>query len=453
MYHSLYFAPSPEVFQSGIIDGDATSRSLVKDIWEDWRLVSSSRPLLAPPKPKTNYVNIPGGDGALDLTEALTGFPIYNNREGSWDFYVTDRDWDWVDAYSTIMNFLHGQKMCVILEDDMSHYYEGRFTVNSWRSDPSYSRISINYSVDPYKYTVLQNDWYWNRFDFGGPLYDTNQNEVNMSDTEYGEWLSSNYVIGWDGSFINLKKGDANLIGHLFDFANNSDVIEGSMNLAFVGGAISEYTDREIDGSLEMQITGLGKQIVPTFQTVINGIYPEGAVVTYEDVWEFTTVSNRKKLGWLRPEDDPYYRVGDYAPAYAKMKGSAGTITFSDGTNKTLTKTDGGYNSGVYALVNNNIVYVVCVPNELPDTPAGTYFLRRDNDAWSTATLCWNQDPDPEYGITVQMTDGAGKKTSRFLLNPNGKSYIPDITIRAGENKLLFTGYGTVTLNYRGASL
>lgn len=106
-----------------------------KNTWDDWHLIPTSRPLFNPPTVKSNLVEIPGGDGTLDLTTALTGRPTYNNRTGSWTFIVQNGFKDWSALYSEIMVYLHGQKFKAILEDDPAYYYEGRFSVNQWKSD------------------------------------------------------------------------------------------------------------------------------------------------------------------------------------------------------------------------------------------------------------------------------------------------------------------------------
>ena len=41
---------------------------------------------LEPPKPKTYTVDIPGGNGVIDLTEALTGDVSYSNRTQKFTF-------------------------------------------------------------------------------------------------------------------------------------------------------------------------------------------------------------------------------------------------------------------------------------------------------------------------------------------------------------------------------
>ena len=131
-----------------------------KNTWTDWHLVPSSRPVINPPKPKVQYVDIPGADGSIDLTESLAGRPVYSDREGSLDFIVLNDfnvdnyNYNWIDVYTDIMRYLHGRRMKMVLEDDPNYYYEGRFEVNSWKSDANNSTIAIDYHLSPYKYEV-----------------------------------------------------------------------------------------------------------------------------------------------------------------------------------------------------------------------------------------------------------------------------------------------------------
>ena len=79
MYHSITF-------------GD-------RNTWDDWHLIPSTRPLFNPPDAKTHYVDIPGANGQLDLIESLTGYPLYENRTGSIEFYVANGYEDWAVLY------------------------------------------------------------------------------------------------------------------------------------------------------------------------------------------------------------------------------------------------------------------------------------------------------------------------------------------------------------------
>lgn len=148
MYHSVTF-------------GEANT-------WDDWRLVPTSRPLFNPPPQKVKTLDVPGGNGVIDLSQSLTGYPVFQNRTGSIEFVVINNFKPWHMAYSDIMDYLHGQNMRAILEDDPEYFYEGRFTVNSWKSDKDNSKIAIDYDVGPYKWSILSStdDWLWDPFNF-----------------------------------------------------------------------------------------------------------------------------------------------------------------------------------------------------------------------------------------------------------------------------------------------
>ena len=139
-----------------------------KNTWDDWHLVPASRPVFNPPAQKVKTLDVPGGDGILDLSESLTGYPVYENRSGSFEFYVMNDYSPWHMAYSDIMDYLHGQVLRAILEDDPEYFYEGRFTVNAWKSEKDWSKLVIDYSVKPYKQSLISSidDWLWDPFNF-----------------------------------------------------------------------------------------------------------------------------------------------------------------------------------------------------------------------------------------------------------------------------------------------
>ena len=152
MYHSITF-------------GD-------KNTWDDWHLIPTTRPVFVPPSQKVKTLDIVGGDGLIDLSTSLTGYPVFNNREGSFDFAVANGYEPWYTVYSKIMSYLHGKTMKARLEDELEYYYEGRFTVNNWKSDKVFSTISIGYSVNPYKWedrTSIE-DWKWDTFNFNSSV-------------------------------------------------------------------------------------------------------------------------------------------------------------------------------------------------------------------------------------------------------------------------------------------
>lgn len=139
-----------------------------KHTWNDWHLIPTIRPVFATPPVKTKYVDIPGANGQLDLTEIITGRPIFDVRKGQFEFLVDNNYENYDTVYLKVLNYLHGQKLEAILDDDPTHYYSGRFTVSQWRSSKTNSSIVIDYVVDPYRREILSSidDWLWDPFNF-----------------------------------------------------------------------------------------------------------------------------------------------------------------------------------------------------------------------------------------------------------------------------------------------
>lgn len=166
MYHSITFS-------------DFSNPNDKANTWDDWHLIPSPRPHVAPPQQNRKTVDIPGLNGPIDLSTVLTGYATYKNRTGKWDFYVENDYWPWEAAYSAIMTFIHGKVMKCILEDDPYYFYYGTLAVDNWLSEKTHSRITITYDLYPYKkdiYTSLD-DWLWDPFNFEtGVVHDSARN-------------------------------------------------------------------------------------------------------------------------------------------------------------------------------------------------------------------------------------------------------------------------------------
>ena len=142
--------------------------------WTDWNMAPKSRPFVAAPPIKEEYVDVPGADGALDYTDALTGKTRYGRRTGTWDFIIENGHQKWTDFYSKVMNTLHGKYFHNIrLDDDPDYVYRGRLTVSGQFGNKDYSGITIAYNLDPYKYPIGMTSsevWKWNDL-FGTTIY------------------------------------------------------------------------------------------------------------------------------------------------------------------------------------------------------------------------------------------------------------------------------------------
>lgn len=140
-----------------------------KKTFEDFHLVPKKRLYIDPPEPKYNMIDIPGGDGYLDATEAPDGRVHYGTRAATWEFHVErSRRAFYHNAYSEIMNYLHGQNMRIILDDDPHYFYIGRVSVNQFLSEEIDATIVLDVTAQPYKYEIdlSTEEWLWDPFCF-----------------------------------------------------------------------------------------------------------------------------------------------------------------------------------------------------------------------------------------------------------------------------------------------
>lgn len=121
--------------------------------WDDWKIVPTTRPVIKAPTPKLNIVQIPGTNQEIDLSESLTGTVAFNPREDSLEFVVIKKE-NWAFVYETIMNYLAGKRVRLVLDDDPDYFYQGRCYVDDWKSNENNSTIVIAYHFDPKKYNL-----------------------------------------------------------------------------------------------------------------------------------------------------------------------------------------------------------------------------------------------------------------------------------------------------------
>lgn len=189
MYHSINIITNMRNYIG------ANGLGTVKPIntWDDWHLVPSSRPTISNPKLITKYIDIPGASGSVDLTDALTGFPTYSDREGEIEFYVMNDYGIWTQRRNEINNILHGQKVSLYLDDELDYYYVGRIEVDDWKSQKDFSTITLKYRLEPYKYSIrdVGEPWIWDPFNFeNGIINDIYQEMTGDTDTsKYKEYI------------------------------------------------------------------------------------------------------------------------------------------------------------------------------------------------------------------------------------------------------------------------
>ena len=120
--------------------------------YRDFGLILSSK-VIGSPTPKTELIDIPGGDGALDLTEFF-GEVKYNNRTLTFEFSTMVPQSQFMALFSKVQNALHGQKMNITLDEDPEWYYIGRLSIPEWKAQKGIGKLTIVCDCEPFKYRL-----------------------------------------------------------------------------------------------------------------------------------------------------------------------------------------------------------------------------------------------------------------------------------------------------------
>ena len=138
-----------------------------KHTYDDWGLKWESIKITLP-EPKTYYVDVPGLNGNLDLSEVLTDEIKFNNRTISFTLNVDGKYQVWHSVIGKVASYLHGKKFKIILDTDLYYYYYGRVKLSTEKSNVANGTIVLECDVDPYKLETQEviEDWLWDTFSF-----------------------------------------------------------------------------------------------------------------------------------------------------------------------------------------------------------------------------------------------------------------------------------------------
>lgn len=136
-----------------------------KDMYEDFGCFLKSKHINFP-KIQTKQVVVPSADGAIDLTDAVTDEPKFENREITMSFLCLKNN---AKALKNIIgSYMHGKKMKIVFSDDSAFYYYGRISVEKIEEITHGITFDVKVDADPYKYDIDSTmvDWEWDTLDF-----------------------------------------------------------------------------------------------------------------------------------------------------------------------------------------------------------------------------------------------------------------------------------------------
>lgn len=120
------------------------------DLFKEYGLILISKEISAP-SIKTQYVELEGVDGSLDLTDCY-GEINYSDREISLEFASINKNLNAV--FTNFQNDFHGKKVKIIFDDDADYFYLGRISCDKWKCNKRVADLGVSIICNPYKYKL-----------------------------------------------------------------------------------------------------------------------------------------------------------------------------------------------------------------------------------------------------------------------------------------------------------
>ena len=186
---------------------------------------------IPPAKPKTNYVDIAGGNGSVDLTEAH-GEVKFEDRDCKFTFTMNPKydlsDEAFEEKKTEVSNLLNGRHFKITLDKDSDYYYEGRCTVEEYLSDRRIRQIVVSAKVKPYKFkqnkTVL-------KYNLTAVQKVVNITNSRKTVSPLFECSNDNTNIEFENASFSLSAGTHKILDIQFKEGNNQLKVSGSGTL------------------------------------------------------------------------------------------------------------------------------------------------------------------------------------------------------------------------------
>lgn len=137
--------------------------------YDDWGLYVSNTDCIGEPIQYTNYVEVPGRTGKIDLSEALAGRPVFISRDIKISLAGSRYRTNWDSVISGFRNRIMGRVCQITFDNDPLYYWRGRVDVINFSSVLNLGKFDIHLpEAEPYKYSTSSSaePWLWDPFNF-----------------------------------------------------------------------------------------------------------------------------------------------------------------------------------------------------------------------------------------------------------------------------------------------
>ncbi|MBP5309638.1 MAG: phage tail family protein [Lachnospiraceae bacterium] len=135
----------------------------------DWSAYVQNSDCIGDPVQYTRYIEIPGRNGLLDVSEVISGRQIYTSRPLKIVLAGIREKADWDSVISDFRNKINGRICQFIFDNDPGYFWRGRVAIKNFSSVLSRGSFEIDIpTADPYKYAINSSTdpWLWDPFNF-----------------------------------------------------------------------------------------------------------------------------------------------------------------------------------------------------------------------------------------------------------------------------------------------
>ena len=189
---------------------------------------------VSPASPKTVYVDIPGADGSLDLSEAL-GEVKFSDRTFKFTFTMHPggdlSESAWEAKKTQVSNRLNGLACQITLDKDPGYYWQGRATVDEYQSTKRLRQFVVSAVGRPYKLKQ--------KVTVGSTATSSEGTTVTLNKSRRPEWptvrsTNDNTEVVFDGSTYVFSRGEHKNLGVRLVEGDNKVTVSGVGTVTFI---------------------------------------------------------------------------------------------------------------------------------------------------------------------------------------------------------------------------
>ena len=191
----------------------------------DWGLALGNNNYIGDPEMETTYIQVPGRDGLIDASEAVSGRRVYTRRELAFELGGIRERLTWDGVISSMRNNVHGRVCRLTIDNDESYFWRGRVFITGFDRFRELGKFTLSVpNADPYKYDALSSTdpWLWDPFNFetgvitqtgsetivgSGSITIPHGHMLTCPDIVVSDKVSSQFFVEFEGSTYELSTG------------------------------------------------------------------------------------------------------------------------------------------------------------------------------------------------------------------------------------------------------